>query len=46
VTLAVTTLGDGVEIDRDPPGGGVLARRGQALVDLTLPTLVERAAND
>lgn len=37
-------LGDGVEIERDPPGlGGVRATAGTRSVDLTLPTLADRA---
>jgi vacuolar-type H+-ATPase subunit E/Vma4 len=37
------SLGDGAELDLDPPdAGGVRARVGRRSVDLTLPVLVER----
>ena len=39
--VARATLGEGAEIERDPPAGGVVGRRGRLLVDLTLPALVE-----
>lgn len=37
------SLGDGAEVELDPPGaGGLRARDGRRSVDLTLPVLVER----
>jgi len=35
-------LGPGAEIERDPPEGGVVGRRGNRRVELTLPALVDR----
>ncbi len=40
---ACRSLGEGAELEVDPPdGGGVRARAGSRSVDLTLPVLVER----
>jgi vacuolar-type H+-ATPase subunit H len=40
-------LGDGAELEIDPPGlGGVLARAGSRRVDYTLPALAERCVQD
>jgi vacuolar-type H+-ATPase subunit E/Vma4 len=39
---ASAELGAGAEIERDPPGGGVIGRLGNKRVDHSLPALVER----
>lgn len=39
-------LGEGAEIERDPPGGGVRASAGSRSVDCTLPTLARRCVDD
>ena len=37
-------LGEDAALDLDPPGGGVVARRDRRLLDLSLPSLLARAA--
>jgi vacuolar-type H+-ATPase subunit E/Vma4 len=39
-------LGPDADVERDPVAGGVVARRGTALLDLTLPTLLALALDE
>jgi vacuolar-type H+-ATPase subunit E/Vma4 len=44
--LARRQLGDEIEIEREPDGGGLIAHRGARLVDYRLSALVDRAMDD